>query len=195
MVDTNEMSCRSKNTSMLDIEDYIKTTYESLKRKIDIEEKEESKLEMKYKERKMARTSLTKMANDKVRKNLEMKEAHLQHEEKTKGDVLLQITLSAYEYKLARHMSTNWPRRRVEEKKEDENKVTKNGSNNVKEIYLRSFEPRLHHARKGREEFCKRSVRMTQHRATPKLRFLLKTLLNVGALYMTKRSLKVVRMM
>ena len=85
MVDTNEMSCRSKNTSMLDIEDYIKTTYESLKRKIDIEEKEESKLEMKYKERKMARTSLTKMANDKVRKNLEMKEAHLQHEREDQG--------------------------------------------------------------------------------------------------------------
>ena len=54
MVDTNEMSCRSKNTSMLDIEDYIKTTYESLKRKIDIEEKEESKLEMKFNTQKIS---------------------------------------------------------------------------------------------------------------------------------------------
>ena len=50
----------------------------------------------------MVHTSLTKTANDKVRKNWEMKEAHVQHEEKTKGDVMVQITLPSYEYKLAK---------------------------------------------------------------------------------------------
>ena len=36
---------------MLDIEDYIKNAYESLKRKLDIEEKEISKLELKSKKK------------------------------------------------------------------------------------------------------------------------------------------------